>query len=92
MANMVSSDNGTIIETFAKVFQNKDKQDDVNDTINEEYLQEIVGRVTEGSEEAHFQYLDKDVGAKQFPWVMGADGLILFLKKIKLSSATFNWF
>jgi len=51
---VVSSDNSNIIETVAKIFQNKGRQDDVSDTIKEEDLQEIAGRVTKGSEEAYF--------------------------------------
>ena len=59
---MVSSENSSVIPTFANIFQNKDEQDYVSDTINEQYLQEIAGRVIRGSEEAHFQYLQKDAG------------------------------
>ncbi len=68
----------------------KDKQDDVSDTIKEEYLQEIVERVTRSSEEAHFQYLQKDAGAK----IRLGDGhrsFNSFSQRIKYPSATFNW-
>jgi hypothetical protein len=86
MTTVISSNISNTIEIFAKIFANKDKQDDVSDTINEEYLEEIAGRVTRGSEESHFEYLQKDAGAKRFAWVMGADGLILFLKKSNIQA------
>ena len=81
MVTAVASDNDSIIQRFTKIFYSKDKQDDVNDSIKEEDLQEIGGRVTRSSEEAHFEYLQKDIDAKKFGWVMGGDGLILFLKQ-----------
>src|ERR1700728_4339630 len=80
MANAVASDSN-IIQTFGKIFETKHKQDYANGTIKEEHLQQIAGRVTRGSIEADFEYLQKDKGAKKFAWVMGDDGLILFLKQ-----------
>ncbi len=57
MANTITLDNSNNIEIFEKIFQNKAKQDNVTDIIKEEDLQEIAGRVTRSSEEAHLQYL-----------------------------------
>jgi hypothetical protein len=86
MANLVASDSDSIIQTFTKIFYSKDKQDDANNSIKEGDLQQIAGRVTRGSEEAHFEYLQKDIGARKFAWVMGADGLILFLKQSNIQA------
>jgi hypothetical protein len=86
MANVVATDSNTIIQTFVKIFDTKDKQDQANDTIKEEHLQQIAGRVTRGSNEADFEYLQKDIGAKKFAWVMGADGLIVFLKQSNIQA------
>jgi hypothetical protein len=80
MANVIASDDNNIIERFAKIFETKHKQDDVNSTINENDLNQIAGRVTQGSNEADFEYLQKNTD-KKFAWLMGGDGLNLFLKQ-----------
>ena len=51
-----------------------------------EYLQHLAGRVTRGSTEDDFVHLQKDVGAKKFAWVMGADGLSRFLTQSNLDA------
>jgi hypothetical protein len=87
MANMVAPDSNITIETFAKIFETKDKQDDVISTIKEEHLRQITGRVTCGSKEADFEYLQKNSGGtRKFAWVMGGDGLILFLKQSNIQA------
>jgi hypothetical protein len=86
MANVVAPDGNNIIQTFAKIFETKHKQDDANVTIKEEDLQQIAGRVTQGSNEADFEYLQKSRGAKKFAWVMGGDGLNLFLKQSNIQA------
>jgi hypothetical protein len=87
MANVAAPDSNITIETFAKIFETKDKQDDVISTIKEEHLRQITGRVTCGSKEADFEYLQKHSGgARKFAWVMGGDGLILFLKQSNIQA------
>jgi hypothetical protein len=81
MANTIAPDGNNIIQTFAKIFETRHKEDDANGTIKEEHLQQIVGRVTQGSNEADFEYLQKNRAAKKFAWVMGGGGLNLFLKQ-----------
>ena len=80
MANVVAPDGNNIIQTFAKTFETKHKQDHVNNTISEEHLEQLAGRVIQGSSEEYFEYLQGKMNAKKFAWVMGGDGLILFLK------------
>ncbi|CAF3114030.1 unnamed protein product [Rotaria sp. Silwood2] len=47
----------------------------------------MAGRVTRGSKETDFEYLQKDKPAvKKFAWVMGDDGLSLFLEKLNLEA------
>lgn len=78
------SESNTIIETFAKIFESK--HGDVSDSIKDEHLQQIAGRVTRGSKEVDFEYLQKNPTAKKFAWVMGGDGLALFLKHSNLEA------
>jgi hypothetical protein len=80
MANLFAADDNNIIERFSKIFGSKHQADDVNSTINEEDLNQLAGRVTQGSNEADFEYLQKNTD-KKFAWVMGGDGLKLFLKQ-----------
>jgi hypothetical protein len=68
MGSPVPSNDQDIIERFAKIFQSKDKSEDVENTISEGDLDIIAGRATQGLDEAHFEYLKKD---KKFAWVMG---------------------
>jgi hypothetical protein len=86
MTNVVASDSNINIEIFAKLFETKHKQDDANITIKEEHLRQIAGRVTQGSNEADFEYLQKDKSAKKFAWVMSGDGLNLFLKQSNIQA------
>lgn len=69
----------TAVERFAEIFERKDQRGVNVDSINHDFLQQLAGRVTRGSQESHFVYLQKDRAAKKFAWVMGDDGLILFL-------------
>jgi hypothetical protein len=78
MANLVAADDKNIIERFSEIFERKDQADNINSTINEENLNQLAGRASQGSNEADFEYLKKD---KKFAWVMGGDGLNLFLKQ-----------
>jgi hypothetical protein len=81
MANVVAPEGNNIIQTFTKIFETKHKQDDANGTIEEEHLQQVAGRAMQGSNEEDFEYLQKNRNAKKFAWVMGGDGLIMFLKQ-----------
>jgi hypothetical protein len=83
MANVVAPDDNNIIERFTKIFQSKDKSDDSENTISEKDLDMIAGRASQGSNEADFEYLQKD---KKFAWVMGGDGLNLFLKQSNIQA------
>jgi hypothetical protein len=64
----------------------KHKQDHANNTIKEEHLKQIAGRVTQGSNREDFEYLQKNRNAKKLAWVMGGDGLILFLKQSNIQA------
>ena len=77
MTDGITLDNNFTIETFEKSFNNKDKRLDAYNTVNEENLHNIVGRVIRGSEEVHFTCLEDH--ANKFAWVMDGDGLIRFL-------------
>ena len=78
MANRIASNNEDIIERYANIFQSKNKSGDGEDTMSEEDLNKIAGRASQGWNEAGFEYLQKD---KKFAWVIGGDGLDLFLKQ-----------
>jgi hypothetical protein len=72
-------ENNVALQTFVKIFESKDKYDVNSNSIDHEQLWQLAGRVTRGSKEAYFVYLQKDAAAKKFAWVMGDDGLSLFL-------------
>ena len=86
MANVVTPNGSNIIQTFAKTFETKHKQDHANNTIKEEHLQQLAGRVAQGSSEEYFEYLQGNTNEKKFAWVMGGDGLILFLKQSNIQA------
>ncbi len=83
MTNFVVADDNNIIERFSKIFEKKDQADDSNGTINEEDLNQLVGHLSQGLNEADFEYLQSD---KKFGWVMGGDGLNLFLKQSNIQA------
>lgn len=78
--------NDTAVQTFADIFKRKNQLNVGSDPINHELLQHLAGRVTRGSQESHFVYLQKDRAAKKFAWVMGDDGLVLFLTQSNLDA------
>ena len=87
MTNSKQSSNKTIIQRFAKIFQNKPMDgDNISDVIDDNDLQQIAGHVTRGSQEGHFEYLQKVSTAQKFAWIMGGDGLALFLKRSNLEA------
>ena len=69
-----------MIERFSNIFQRKNQANDSGGRMNDEDLNQLAGHVTEGSNEADFEYLDKNQ-IKRFAWVFGGDGLKLFLKQ-----------
>ncbi|CAF1410371.1 unnamed protein product [Adineta ricciae] len=83
MANQIISDDENIIERFTKIFQSKHKSDNGENTMSEEDLDMMAGRVSQGSNEVDFEYLQK---RKKFAWVMGGDGLNLFLKQSNIQA------
>ncbi len=86
MANLIAPDSNTTIQTFAKIFEANQKQIGADNTITEEDLRQIAGRATCGSNEAHFEYLQRNHHGKKFAWVMRSDGLILFLKQSNIQA------
>lgn len=80
MTNVVQSDGIDIIQTFANFLEMKDKEGYIDSPMKEEHLQEIAGRASQGASEADFEYLQKFWTEKRLAWVMGGDGLVLFLK------------
>jgi hypothetical protein len=82
-----SSQNITL--RFHNIFQNRSiYKNQINDFINDADLKQMAGCVIRGSQEAHFKYLylQKDVSAKTFAWLMGDDGLMLFLEQSNLEA------
>ena len=86
MADVLTTRSDTAIETFVRILRTKRTQDDTSGTIKEEHLQQMAGRITRSSNEADFRYLQRDIKAKKFAWVMGGDGLILFLKQSNIEA------
>lgn len=80
MANVVASDGIDITQTFVNLFETKNKEGYTSCPITEEDLQPLAGRVVQGTRESDFEYLVKTWTGKKVAWVMGGDGLILFLK------------
>jgi len=69
------------LEKFTDIFERKNRNEIINDSIDVECFRQLAGRVTRGLKEEHFTYLQKNRTVKKFAWVMGADGLILFLRE-----------
>ena len=69
-----------LIERFSNIFQRKNQADDSGGRMNDEDLNQLAGHVTQGSNEADFEYLQKNRN-KRLAWVFGGDGLKLFLKQ-----------
>jgi hypothetical protein len=67
-----------MIERFSNIFQRKNQADDSGGRMNDEDLNQLAGHVTQGSNEADFEYLQKNRN-NIFAWVFGGDGLKLFL-------------
>lgn len=74
------TNDSNVIEKFSSIFQRKNQADDSGDTMNDEDLNQLAGHVTQGSNQADFEYLEKNRN-KIFAWVIGEDGLKLFLKQ-----------
>ncbi|CAF1004646.1 unnamed protein product [Rotaria magnacalcarata] len=82
---VLASDNA--VELFTKNFENKHKLGNVSSLISHEKLQQMAGRVTRGSKEKDFEYLQLHGPAvKKFAWCMGGDGLSVFLEKSNLDA------
>lgn len=79
-------DKNTAIQTYAELFEKKGSHGVNIDSINHDFLQQLAGRMTRGSQESHFAYLQKDRSAKKFAWVMGDDGLTRFLTQSNLEA------
>ena len=57
MTNLVAANDKNIIERFSKIFERKDQIDDVSSTINEDNLNQLAGRATQGANESDFEYV-----------------------------------
>ncbi|CAF2050390.1 unnamed protein product, partial [Rotaria magnacalcarata] len=86
MTNEPIQASNNAVQAFAKSFETKHTQDYASDTIKDDDLQKLVGRVTCGSKEMDFEYLQKNPDAKKFSWIMGDDGLSLFLKQSNIQA------
>lgn len=87
MTTSIVSDDDDAIETFTKLFESKRNRGDIDGKMKIEQLRKMAGRVTRGSTEADFQYLQKDTpSVKKFAWIMGDDGLSLFLERSNLDA------
>lgn len=73
------SDVNESLDLFVELFKQKNNQ-------NLLCFQQLAGRVTRGSKEEHFIYLQKNRDAKKFAWVIGDDGLTLFLRYSNLQA------
>ena len=81
------SEESMALERFVEEFKRKlESGASFIPSSDHEYLQHLAGRVTRGSTEEYFVHLQKDVGAKKFAWVMGADGLSRFLTQSNLDA------
>lgn len=74
------------VERFVEAYENKAEDGTGKLLTNDDYLRHLAGRVTRGSSEDDFLYLQKDASAKKFAWVMGEDGLSLFLMRSNLEA------
>ena len=85
MANSVVTSDENIIEKFANIFQWKNDNSDgvCEQVLSEKELDMIAGRATQGLTDVDFENLQKD---KKFAWVLGGDGLDLFLKKSNIEA------
>ena len=79
MANLVAVDDQNVIERFSQIFETRGQADDGNNIMDEEDLNQLVGHVVQGSDETGFDYLNNP--RKKVSWVVGGDGLSLFLKQ-----------
>lgn len=79
-------ENVDIIEKYAYFLERKGKEGYGNCPIPEEDLQGLAGRASQGSTEEHFEYLQKIWMSRKFAWVLGGDGLALFLKYSNLEA------
>ncbi|CAF3800376.1 unnamed protein product [Rotaria sp. Silwood1] len=87
MTSFSMPESDSAIEAFTSIFASKHKLDNVNSVIKNKYLRQMAGRITRGSKETDFEYLQKDgPAAKKFAWVMGDDGLSLFLVQSNLEA------
>jgi hypothetical protein len=82
----IESENNGALRTFVEIFVRKDESGVSGDLIHHEHLRQLAGRVTCGSKESDFVYLQKDAPAKKFAWIMGGDGLTLFLTQSNLQA------
>lgn len=87
MANEVVFDSDSAIDLYTKIFNNKDKINNMTVLMSNEQLRQMAGRVTRGIKETDFEFLQKDGPmVKKFAWVMGDDGLSSFLKQSNLNA------
>jgi hypothetical protein len=86
-ADVNESEYNTAIETFVTLFERKGKYDVKIDSFHQEHLRQLAGNVTSRrSNEVQFVNLKKDETMKKFTWVMGDDGLALFLTQSNLQA------
>lgn len=56
-----------MIERFSNIFQSKNQADDSDDRMNdEEDLNRLAGHVTQGSDDADFEYLERNRTSKRY--------------------------
>ncbi|CAF3560563.1 unnamed protein product [Rotaria socialis] len=85
MTSETASKKDNTIELFTKIFENK--LGNADGLISNEQLQQMAGRVTRGSNEEDFEYLQiYGPTVRKFAWVMGGDGLSVFLEESNLDA------
>ncbi|CAF0725614.1 unnamed protein product [Didymodactylos carnosus] len=82
----IESENDAAIQAFVDIFERKNQDDVISDSIPHHFLRQLAGHVTDGSKREDFLYLQKGTPVKKFAWVMGDDGLMLFLTQSNLQA------
>jgi hypothetical protein len=84
--NWTEPENDAALQTFVELFERKNQHNIYSDSIDHKNLQQLAGHVTNGSKEEDFAYLQKAGTAKRLAWVIGDDGLTLFLTQSNLQA------
>ncbi len=84
--NWTEPENDAALQTFVELFERKNQNNIYSDSIHHKNLQQLAGHVTNGSKEEDFAYLQKAGTAKRLAWVIGDDGLTLFLTQSNLQA------